>query len=270
MNNLSENEELRYSKQLILDGFGIEAQNKLSNARVLVVGAGGLGSPTLLYLASVGVGTIGIVEFDTITHSNLNRQILYSTNDLGLKKIDVAAKRLTVLNPNIMLELHDTRLNINNAEEIISEYDVVIDATDNFSTRYLISDCCYFLKKPLIEGAATAYDGILMTIIPDKTPCYRCLYPNPPKDGVLPNCSEVGIIGMLTGIVGSAQALEAVKLITGIGENLTGKLLTIDALSTGFREIKWDRKETCPLCGKHPEIHELMEYKVELRKTCYI
>lgn len=264
-----ENEELRYSKQLILDGFGKSTQNKLKASSVLVIGAGGLGSPALMYLVGAGVGHIGIVDFDTVTLSNLNRQILFTFEDIGKKKVDCAFNQLTRINPNVVIKTYDTRITLENIQEIISPYDVVIDATDNFASRYLISDCCFFMKKPLIEGAATAYDGMLMTIIPGETPCYRCLYPMPPSDGYLPNCSDVGIVGALTGIVGSTQALEAIKLLGNFGQVLKGKILTIDAFSSTFREISWKNRDHCPLCGKNPTITELSEYDIKCRTKIF-
>ncbi len=262
---LDQKDTLRYSKQIILDGIGYEGQEKLKKSKILVVGAGGLGSPVLYYLAAVGVGTIGIADFDTVTLSNLNRQILYSSEDLGKRKVDLAFEKILKLNPDISVIKHYTRIDIDNVEDIIAGYDVVIDATDNFSIRYLLSDCCYFLGKPIIEGAATGYDGILMTIIPGKTPCYRCLYPVPPEDGVLPTCSDTGILGMVTGIVGSVQALEAVKVVLGLGETVSGRILTFDALTTNFREVKWSRREQCPLCGKNPTITELVQYEIKCK-----
>lgn len=259
------NNILRYSKQIILDGFGYEGQEKLKRAGILVVGAGGLGSPALYYLAAAGVGTIGVADFDTVTVSNLNRQILYTSEDIGKRKVDLVCEKILKLNPDISVIKHFSRIDINNVEEIIADYDVVIDATDNFSIRYLISDCCYFMGKPVIEGAATGYDGILMSIIPGKTPCYRCLYPMPPEDGVLPSCSDTGILGMVTGIIGSVQALEAVKIVIGLGETVSGRILTFDALTAGFREVKWARRENCPLCGKNPTITELVQYEIKCK-----
>ncbi|HWQ72406.1 MAG TPA: HesA/MoeB/ThiF family protein [Desulfitobacteriaceae bacterium] len=258
-----ENELLRYSRQIILGGIGYEGQKKLKQARILVAGAGGLGSPALTYLAAAGVGTLGVADFDTVALSNLNRQILHFTGDVGRRKTDSAIDKLRSINPEVNLIKHQTRINQDNVEEIVGAYDVIVDATDNFPIRYLLSDCCYFLGKPVIEGAATGYDGILMTIIPGKTPCYRCLYPMPPADGVLPTCSDTGILGMVTGIIGSVQALEAVKIILGLGETVSGRILTFDALTTTFREVNWNRRDQCPLCGKNPSIKELVQYEVK-------
>jgi molybdopterin-synthase adenylyltransferase len=256
---------LRYSRQLILEGIGYEGQEKLLKSKVLVVGAGGLGSPILYYLASAGVGTIGVVDFDTVTLSNLNRQIIHNTNDIGKRKVDSAEEKLKALNPEVNVIKHPVRINVNNVEDLVEQYDVVIDALDNFPARYLLSDCCYFLKKPLIEGAATGYDGVLMTIIPDKTPCYRCLYPMPPEDGVLPTCSDTGILGVTAGIIGVTQALEAIKVILGIGDTISGKILTFDALSIGFRAVPWSKRDECPLCGRNPSIVELIEYEIKCK-----
>lgn len=265
-NSTTENyEALRYSRQIILDGFGLEGQGKLKKAKILVAGSGGLGSPALLYLAAAGVGNIGIVDFDTVTISNLNRQVLHFTEDLGKRKTDSSEEKITKLNPEVKIIKHNTRIDIDNVEDIISGYDVVIDATDNFTARYLISDCCYFMKKPLIEGAAVALDGILMTIIPGKTPCYRCLYPYPPEDGVMPTCSDMGILGAVTGVIGSMQALEAIKLVVGIGDNVAERILTFDALASSFREVKWGRRESCPLCGNEPKITELVQYEIKCK-----
>lgn len=256
---------LRYSRQIILDGFGTEGQRKLESSKVLVVGAGGLGSPCLMYLASAGVGHIGIIDFDLVDYSNLNRQILHFSSDIGVSKLESAKKKLNSLNSNVQVDTYKTRLTADNAEEIISEYDLVVDCTDNFTARYLISDCCFFLGKPLVEGACVGYDGILMTIIPGSTPCYRCLYPKPPEDGVLQTCSDTGILGAVAGIMGSMQALEAIKVIAGIGETVSGRVMVFDGLTTSFREIKWTRKAGCPLCGENPIIKELVEYDIKCK-----
>lgn len=257
--------KLRYSRQLILKEIGYEGQDKLSNSKVLIIGAGGLGSPALYYLTACGVGTIGIVDFDTVGISNLQRQILHFTADIGKKKVDSAEEKLTAINPQVCIVKYPCKLNIDNIEEIIGDYDIVIDAVDNFPARYLISDCCYFMRKPLVEGAAVGFDGILMTILPEKSPCYRCLYPQPPADGIMPSCADTGILGMITGTIGSLQALEAVKTILGIGETLSGRLLTFDGLTSCFREINWQKKKNCPLCGENPTIKELQQYDLKCR-----
>lgn len=264
MNTLNDS-AIRYSRQLILEEFGTESQAKLQNARVLVIGAGGLGSPVLLYLAAAGVGTLGIADFDTVALSNLNRQVIHFTEDIGKKKIDSAEAKVNLLNPEIKIEKIKRRIDVDNIEDIVGQYDLVVDATDNFSSRYLISDCCYLLGKPLIEGAAVGYVGILMTIVPGQTPCYRCLYPEPPLDGGIETCSDAGILGGVTGVIGSLQALEAIKVITGVGEIIAGRVLYFDAMTGEFTELKLNRAEECALCGKAPTIRELHEYVIHCK-----
>lgn len=254
---------LRYSRQIILKDVGFEGQKKLLNSKVLVVGAGGLGSSAVYYLAACGVGTIGIVDFDVVGISNLNRQILHSMDDLGKPKVDSAAEKIKKLNPDINVVKYKTRIIPDNIEDIIKDYDVIIDASDNFPTRYLINDACFFLNKPLIEAGAIEFEGIVMTIIPHVGPCYRCLYYEVPKDGIIPSCTENGILGMVVGVIGSIQALEAVKIILNIGSNLSGRVLTFDALNLKFRDIKWPKRDTCPLCGKSPVITELRMYDIK-------
>lgn len=262
---LTKNQTLRYSRQLILKEIGSGGQEKLLKSRVLVVGAGGLGSPVLYYLAAAGVGTLGMVDFDTVGVSNLQRQILHFTGDVGKKKVDSAEEKLKELNPDVSLIKYPFRLNANNIEEIVEDYDVIIDAVDNFPARYLINDCCYFKKKPVVEGAVIGFEGILTTIIPDQSPCYRCFYPAPPEDGVMPTCSDSGILGAITGTIGSLQALEAVKVLTGAGETVSGRILTFDGLNMEFRSVGWKKRKTCPLCGDEPVIKELAEYEIKCR-----
>ncbi|RCX20128.1 adenylyltransferase/sulfurtransferase [Anaerobacterium chartisolvens] len=262
---LNEEQVLRYSRQIILKEFGYESQQKLLKSKVLVVGAGGLGSPALYYLAAAGVGTIGIVDFDTVGISNLQRQIIHFTEDLGRKKTDSAEQKIKSLNADVKVIKHSVRLDAQNAEELIGDYDVVIDAVDNFRARYLISDLCYFMKKPLVEGAVLGFEGILMTIVPGATPCYRCLYPEPPRDGVVPSCGQAGILGPVAGVIGSMQALEAIKLIAGMGQTLSGRLMTFDGLEMKAREIEWRKKASCPLCGDNPVIHEPVEYDIKCK-----
>jgi adenylyltransferase/sulfurtransferase len=261
---LDKEQVLRYSRQLILNEIGYQGQETLLKSKVLVIGAGGLGSPALYYLAAAGVGTLGIADFDVTGISNLQRQILYFTTDIGKKKVDSAAEKLTALNPDVRILTYPHRVNIDNIEDLVEEYDIIIDAVDNFPARFLISDCCYFLKKPLVEGAVTGYDGILMTIIPDKSPCYRCLYPYPPEAGIIPACSDTGILGMITGVIGSLQALEAVKALLNIGQTLSGRVLTFDGLKLKFEEIPWRKHSSCPLCGETPTIKELAEHHVSI------
>ncbi|HEX3029021.1 MAG TPA: HesA/MoeB/ThiF family protein [Clostridia bacterium] len=259
---LDENQVLRYSRQLILSEVGVKGQEKLLNSKVLVIGAGGLGSPALYYLAAAGIGTIGAADFDAVGISNLQRQILYSTDDCKKKKVDVAQEKLKKLNPDVNIIKFPQRVSIDNIEDMTDGYDVVIDATDNFTARYLVSDCCHLNGKPLIEGAVIGFTGILMTIIPGKTPCYRCLYPEPPKEGAVPTCSDIGVIGMVTGTIGSLQALEAVKVILGIGETVSGRVLFFDGLDMSFREMKLEKNKNCRLCGENPGIKELSQYEM--------
>ncbi|MDK2800473.1 MAG: molybdopterin-synthase adenylyltransferase [Clostridiales bacterium] len=262
---LDRDQQLRYSRQIILKEVGYKGQEKLLNSKVLVIGAGGLGSPVLYYLAAAGVGTLGIVDFDVVGISNLQRQILHFSDDLGRKKVDSAEEKIKKLNPDVKVIKYPFRMNMDNIEELIQDYDVVVDAVDNFTARYLISDCCYFMKKPLIEGAVLGFDGILMTIIPDRSPCYRCLYPMPPQDGVVPTCNDTGILGMITGTIGSLQALETVKVLLGIGETLSGRILTFDGLNLSVREVPWKKRQACPLCGENPTIKELVEYEIKCK-----
>lgn len=262
---MNRDQEIRYSRQIILNEIGRAGQEKLFQSKVLVVGAGGLGSPALYYLAAAGIGVLGIADFDAVGLSNLPRQILYSTGDIGNKKVEIAAKRLQAINPGLIVEKYPFRLNIDNIEEVIRGYDLVIDATDNFTARYLVSDCCFFMKKPLIEGAVIGFFGTIMTIIPDKSPCYRCLYPVPPRDGVVLSCADVGVMGMIPGTIGSIQALEAVKVILGIGRTLTGRFLYFDGLELSFRETQLEKNENCPLCGARPVIKELVQYEIKCK-----
>ncbi|MCR4435326.1 MAG: HesA/MoeB/ThiF family protein [Clostridiales bacterium] len=259
---LDEKGLIRYSRQLILKEVGASGQEKLLRSKVLVVGAGGLGSPALYYLAAAGVGILGVADFDVVGISNLQRQILYTTGELNRRKADVAAEKLESLNPDVKVVKYPLRMNSDNIEEIISSYDVIVDATDNFTARYLVSDCCHFKGKPLVEGAVLGFAGTLMTIVPGKTPCYRCLYPVPPEEGAVPTCSETGIMGMVAGTIGTMQALEAVKLLLGIGETLSGRMLFYDGLSMSVNEVVVERNKNCPLCGENPTITELEEYEM--------
>ncbi|HZK85001.1 MAG TPA: molybdopterin-synthase adenylyltransferase MoeB [Desulfosporosinus sp.] len=267
---MKDNQISRYSKQIILKEIGIKGQQKLLNSKVLVVGAGGLGSPALYYLASAGVGTIGIADFDTVGLSNLQRQILHFTEDIGRKKVDSAEEKLNRLNPDVKIIKYPFRLNDLNIEDVIREYDVVIDCADNFQARYLVSDCCYFLKKPVVEGAVVRFVGKLMTIIPDISPCYRCLNPIPPKDGIMPSCADEGILGAVAGIIGTMQALEAIKILIDFGETLSGRFLLLDGISMKMNEVAIHRSDTCPICGKHPTIKELVSYDVKCKNKAYL
>ncbi len=251
----------RYSRHIIMPNVGSAGQRKLVNAKVLVVGAGGLGSPASLYLALAGVGTIGIIDFDVVDVSNLQRQILHSDTDVGRRKVISAKETLQAHNPEVNVLVHEDPINADNAMDIIPDYDVVVNGADNFATRYLVNDAAYLAGKPLVDGAILVFDGQAATYIPGEG-CYRCLFPEPPPPGEVPNCAEAGVIGALPGLVGSMQALETIKLIMGIGDTLTGRMLIIDALGMEFREIKVRRRSDCKLCGDEPEVTELVDYEL--------
>ena len=240
---------------------GSVGQRKLLNGKVLVIGAGGLGSPIALYLALAGVGTIGIVDFDVVDVSNLQRQILHTEADIGRRKVISAKETLLAHNPDLNVVLHEEPINSENAMKIIPNYDIIVNGADNFSTRYLVNDAAYLAGKPLVDGAILVFDGRATTYLPGKG-CYRCMYPDPPPPGEVPNCSEAGVIGALPGLVGSIQALEVIKLLLGIGETLTGRLLMIDALSMEFTELKVRKDPNCKLCGENPEVTALIDYDV--------
>jgi adenylyltransferase/sulfurtransferase len=258
---LSHEEVLRYSRHLILPDVGVEGQRKLKAARVLLVGAGGLGSPAALYLAAAGVGTIGIVDFDVVDKTNLQRQILHGTGTVGVTKLESARQRIEDLNPNVQVEGFETRLTSENALDIIREFDVVADGTDNFATRYLVNDACVLLGKPNAYGSIFRFEGQASVFYAKEGPCYRCLYPEPPPPGLVPSCAEGGVLGVLPGIVGSIQALETIKLIVGIGDTLIGRLLLFDALRLKFRELKLEKDPDCPVCGRHPTVTSLIDYE---------
>ena len=258
---LSHAEMLRYSRHLLLPEVGVSGQRKLKAARVLTVGAGGLGSPLSLYLAAAGVGTIGIVDFDLVDLTNLQRQIVHGTSTLGRPKLDSAEERLTDLNPNVKIERHETRLTSQNAMEILREYDIVVDGTDNFPTRYLVNDACVLLKKPNVYGSIFRFEGQASLFYAEQGPCYRCLYSEPPPPGLVPSCAEGGVLGVLPGIIGSIQALETIKWIIGAGNSLIGRLLLFDALKLRFRELELRKDPACPVCGTNPTIRELIDYE---------
>jgi sulfur-carrier protein adenylyltransferase/sulfurtransferase len=258
---LSHAEVLRYSRHLLLPEVGVSGQKKLKAARVLTVGAGGLGSPLSLYLAAAGVGAIGIVDFDAVDLTNLQRQIVHGTGALGQPKLDSAEARLTDLNPNVRIEKHETRLTSENALEILGEYDIVVDGTDNFPTRYLVNDACVLLGKPNVYGSIFRFEGQASLFYAKEGPCYRCLYSEPPPPGLVPSCAEGGVLGVLPGIIGSIQALETIKWIIGAGESLIGRLVLFDALKFRFRELKLRKDPACPICGENPTIHELIDYE---------
>lgn len=251
----------RYSRHLIMPEVGMEGQKKLKNASILAVGAGGLGAPLTMYLAAAGIGRLGLVDFDTVDASNLQRQVLYSTADIGKPKLETAEARLKGINPHVNIELHHAHLTSANALEILKEYDIIIDGTDNFPTRYLINDACAILGKPNVYGSIFRFDGQVSVFDARRGPCYRCLYPQPPPPEVVPSCAEGGVLGVLPGIIGSLQALEAIKLIIGKGEPLIGRLIIFDALRFRFDEFKLAKNPHCPLCGEHPTIHELIDYE---------
>jgi len=240
----------RYARQLMLAEVGPAGQNKLAASRVLVIGAGGLGSPVLYYLAAAGIGTLGIADPDTVAVSNLHRQILYATPDVGKAKVDVAARKLRSLNPDVNVVPRRVRADEANVDALIAGYDLVVDAPDNFATRYLVNDACWRAGTPLVEAAVLGFSGMLMTIVPPKTPCYRCLYPNPPADGDAPSAADVGIMGMVPGVIGSLEALEAVKVLLGIGTPLGGRVLFFDGLDRDFEEMMLERDPDCALCGR--------------------
>lgn len=261
---ISEDQIERYSRQIILPDVGGKGQEKIFAARVLVVGAGGLGSPVALYLASAGVGTLGILDSDEVELSNLQRQILHKTSTVGISKTESAKKTLKDLNPDVKIITHNLRIDSQNALYIIKDYDIVVDGSDNFPTKYLINDACVFLDKPLSHGAVLRFDGQIFTIVPHQTPCYRCLFESPPPPGLVPSCQEAGILGAVAGIIGTLQANEVLKLIMGIGKPLFGRLLIFDALETEFREVKVPKNPECPLCGENPTIKELIDFKLEV------
>ncbi|HEV7366996.1 MAG TPA: molybdopterin-synthase adenylyltransferase MoeB [Gemmatimonadales bacterium] len=258
---LSHAEVLRYSRHLLLPEVGINGQRKLKAARVLTIGAGGLGSPLSLYLAAAGVGTIGIVDFDVVDLTNLQRQIVHGTSTLGRPKLESAEARLTDVNPNVRIEKHETRLNSENALEIIGAYDIVVDGTDNFPTRYLVNDACVLLGKPNVYGSIFRFEGQASVFYAKEGPCYRCIYSEPPPPGLVPSCAEGGVLGVLPGIIGSVQALETIKWIIGAGDSLVGRLLLFDALKLRFRELQLRKDPACPICGDNPTIHELIDYE---------
>jgi adenylyltransferase/sulfurtransferase len=257
----TEDQVLRYSRHIILPTIGGAGQRKLLDAKVLCVGAGGLGSPIAMYLAAAGVGTLGVLDFDRVDKTNLQRQILHSDADVGRPKVESGVERLHAINPTIEVVPHDTLLTSDNAFEILPRYDIVVDGTDNFPVRYLVNDACQMLGKPLVYGSIYQFEGQASVFLPGpETPCYRCLFPQPPPPGAVPSCSEAGVFGVLPGVVGSIQAVEVIKLITGIGTPLVGRLLLFDALDMEFTTVRlrWDPE--CPVCGKHPTVTELIDY----------
>ncbi|RBQ30463.1 molybdenum cofactor biosynthesis protein MoeB [Arcobacter sp. FW59] len=260
-NRLSQEEITRYSRHLILPEVGLEGQLKLKNSKVLVVGTGALGSPVLLYLSAAGVGTIGLIDFDTLDESNLQRQIIHSTKFIGKSKISSANNRINEINPNINVVAINEKLTSQNAIDIIKDFDIVVDGTDNFQTRYLINDTCVMLNKPFVYGAIFRFEGQTTVFNSNNSACYRCIFPTPPKAGQVPSCSEAGVLGVLPGIIGTIQANETIKLILGIGDSLKNRLLSLNALKMEFKEYKIAKDEDCPVCGKNPTITELIDYE---------
>jgi sulfur-carrier protein adenylyltransferase/sulfurtransferase len=258
---LSRNEIKRYGRHLLMPEVGLEGQRKLKASSVLLIGAGGLGSPAALYLAAAGVGKIGVVDFDVVDESNLQRQILHGTADIGRSKLQSASDRIHAINPHVEVGMHEVLLSSANALEIFRPYDVIVDGTDNFPTRYLVNDACVLLHKPNVYGSIFRFEGQASVFFAEKGPCYRCLYSEPPPPGLVPSCAEGGVFGVLPGIIGTAQALETIKLLLGIGDPLIGRLLLFDALKMEFRELKLRKNPECPVCGTHPTIHELIDYQ---------
>jgi molybdopterin/thiamine biosynthesis adenylyltransferase/rhodanese-related sulfurtransferase/molybdopterin converting factor small subunit len=258
---LSNKEIFRYSRHLIMPEVGMKGQKKLKAAKVLMIGAGGLGSPLGMYLAAAGVGTLGIVDFDIVDETNLQRQLLHNTNDVGRSKLKSAEEKINNINPNVEVITYETRLTSENAFQIIPDYDLVVDGTDNFPTRYLVNDACVLLGKPYIYGSIFRFEGQATVFGIANGPCYRCLYPAPPPPGLVPSCAEGGVLGILPGIIGSIQALETIKLIIGEGDLLVGRLLLFDALKLKFRELKLHKNPDCPICSENPTIHELIDYE---------
>src|SRR5450755_1822237 len=259
---LTSDERQRYSRHLTMPGVTLAGQERLKAARVLCIGAGGLGSPSAMYLAAAGVGTLGLVDADRVELSNLQRQLLYGTKDVGRAKVEAARDRIHDINPHVKVQLHEVRFTSENAMEIVAPYDVVIDGSDNFPTRYLSNDVCVFARKPNIYGSVFRFDGQTTVFAPHLGgPCYRCLFPEPPPPGAAPSCAEAGVLGVLPGVVGLVQATEALKLIVGEGESLVGRLLLFDALKMKFREFKLRRDPECPVCGEHPTIFRPIDYE---------
>lgn len=260
--DLSPAEQKRYSRHIILPEVGADGQKRLKAGSVLVIGAGGLGSPVVLYLAAAGVGRIGLVDFDTVDVSNLQRQILHSVDSVGTSKLKSAESRVRELNPLVQMELHEEKLSADNARRIFESYDVVVDGTDNFSTRYLVNDACVLMRKPNVYGSIYRFEGQASVFNAPDGPCYRCLFPEPPAPDAVPNCAEGGVLGVLAGVIGTIQATEALKLVLGIGSSLSGRLILYDALDMRFDTLKIKRAKNCPICGEHPSIQTLKDSAV--------
>ena len=261
MFNFSNEQIERYSRHIILAEVGGLGQTKLLESKILVIGAGGLGSPTALYLAAAGVGTLGIIDHDTVDISNLQRQILHGTSDVGQSKVVSAKATLNEINPDVEIVMYQQRLSSENVFQLFEDYDLVIDGCDNFSTRYLINDACVMMGKPNIHGSIFQFEGQVTVFYPGKGPCYRCLNPSPPPPGMAPSCQDAGVFGVLPGMVGSVQAVEAIKVLLEIGDPLIGQLLLFDALGMSFKRMKLHQDSECPICGANPTIHELIDYE---------
>ena len=259
--DFSNDEIARYSRHLIMPEVTLEGQKRLKAASILCIGTGGLGSPIALYLAAAGIGRLGLVDYDVVDFSNLQRQILHGTDDVGRKKLNSAKDRIKAVNPNVQVDLHDLVFRSENAIQLVRDYDIVVDGTDNFPTRYLSNDACVLAGKPNVYGSIFRFDGQCTVFAPHLGgPCYRCMFPEPPPPGMVPSCAEGGVLGVLPGIIGVIQAIEAIKLIMGIGDSLIGRLVSFDALQLRFKEFKIRKDPDCPICGDHPSIHELIDY----------
>ncbi len=261
MTDFTDEQIERYSRHIILPEVGGVGQRKILDARVLIIGAGGLGSPAAYYLAAAGIGHLGIVDFDKVDLSNLQRQIIHSTERIGMLKTESAKKTITALNPDVDVTLYNERVSSQNIEELFEGYDYIVDGSDNFATRFLINDACVLMGKTNIHGSIFRFEGQATVFEPQDGPCYRCLYPEPPPPGLVPNCQEGGVLGVLAGIIGNIQAVETLKLVLGIGESLSGKLLIYDALNTEFKKLTLKRDANCPVCGDNPTIKELIDYE---------
>jgi molybdopterin-synthase adenylyltransferase len=259
----SEEQITRYSRHILLPEVGGKGQKKIAKAKILIVGAGGLGSPAAFYLAAAGIGTIGLIDSDAVDLSNLQRQIIHYTPDVGRSKVLSAKEKIQALNPDVAVVMHEERFVASNALKLVSGYDVVIDGVDNFPAKFLINDACVFADKPLVHGGILRFDGRVTTILPKKSACYRCVFKQPPPAGLVASCQEAGVIGALAGVIGTLQATEALKIVLGIGRLLTDRLLDYDAKKAAFREIKTKRNPHCPLCGEHPTITKLIDYEQE-------
>ena len=258
--DFTDDQVLRYSRHIILPEVGGKGQAKIAQAKVFIVGAGGLGCPVGYYLTAAGVGTIAMIDNDTVEISNLQRQIAHSMNSLGMPKVESAKKTFEALNPDVNIVALKKRISKDDILDLISDYDIVVDGSDNFPTRYLVNDACFMLKKPLVSGAILRFEGQVTTIIPGEGPCYRCLFEEPPPPGLVPSCQEAGVLGVLPGVIGGLQATEVLKLILGKGDVLKGELLIYNALKTTFRKVKVPKNQSCPLCGEDPSITELIDY----------